>query len=111
MTIIFCHPVCLHARTIKNGGLSINIFQVQYDRSVIFQVMKRLGRSHRFKESTRSIRIKHLITGYGGNQIFRVEKIDDVMSPARNHIKCFDLILADLKFYSFPCVILNVAKI
>lgn len=54
---------------------------------------------HLLKKCIRLLRIKNLITSHDSNQIFRIRQIDDIMSPAGNHIDCFDLIPAYFKFH------------
>lgn len=48
--------------------------------------------------------IKYLITSHNSDEILCVRQVDNVVSPTRNHINRFNLISANLKFHSFPCV-------
>ena len=53
---------------------------------------------HLLKECIRMVWIKHLITSHDSNQIFSIRQIDDIMCPAGDHVNCFNLVAADLKF-------------
>ena len=59
---------------------------------------------HLLKKCIRLLRIKNLITGHDGNQIFCVREIDDVMRPSRNHVDCFNLITRNLEADLLPGV-------
>ena len=62
------------------------------------------GFLHLLEERIRLLRIKDLITSHDSNQIFRVRQIDDIVSPARDHVNCFDLIPAYFKLHHLSSV-------
>ncbi len=53
------------------------------------------------------VRVENLVAVHHRHQIFRFGQIDDVVSPAGNHVDSLDLVSGNLKLYRFPGV--NVA--
>ena len=50
------------------------------------------------------VRVENLVTGHHRHQIFRFRQVDDIVSPAGNHVDSLDLVPGNLKFHRFPGV-------
>lgn len=50
------------------------------------------------------VRVKDLVAGHDRYHIFHLGQVNDIVSPARDHIDCLDLIARNLKFLLFPVV-------
>ena len=56
---------------------------------------------HNFKKRIWMIRIKLLVCPHQGDEVLGIGQVDDVVSPAGNHVNSFDFVAGNLKGYLF----------
>ena len=62
------------------------------------------SQSNLLVKGVRVVRVKNLVAGHHRHQIFRLRQIDDIVSPAGNHVDSLNFVPGNFKLHRFSSV-------